>query len=86
VRHIAMLMLALSLTACGGIAAKIDARNDYQASAERYKQCLAANPSIPKQCEGLRLAMEVDERKYNNLSAGVNPESQRSANVTIMNR
>ena len=69
-----------------GIAAKVDARQDYQASADKYKQCLAANPSAPQQCEGFRLAMEADERKYNNLSAGIQPGTQRASNITVLNR
>jgi hypothetical protein len=85
VRVLGIIALALPLAACG-IAAKVDARNEYQSSTENYKQCLAANPSAPQQCEGLRLAMEADERKYNNMSAGINPGAQRSSNVTILNR
>jgi hypothetical protein len=57
-----------------------------KASATNYKACLAANPASPQNCEGLRLAMETDERKYNNLSAGLNPGSQTSTNVTVLNR
>jgi hypothetical protein len=75
----------LMLAGCG-IAARVESRNEYQESAARYKECLAANPSTPKNCEGLRLAMETDERKYNNLSAGLNPGSQSTANVTVLNR
>jgi hypothetical protein len=80
-----VLLLVFLLTGCG-IAARVDARNDYRSSVDNYKQCLAAHPSAPKECEGLRLAMEADERKYNNLSAGINPGGQNSSNVTIMNR
>lgn len=68
------------------LAAKTDARNDYRASTDQYKACLTANSAAPQKCEGLRLAMEADERKYNNLSASMNPDGQRSANVTILNR
>ncbi len=60
----------LPATGCG-IAAKVDARNEYQASSERYKACLAANTADPRACEGLRLAMEADEQKYTNFSAGI---------------
>lgn len=69
-----------------GIAARMDARTDYQSSTAQYKACLASNPAAPQNCEGLRLAMEADERKYNNLSAGLNPGSQSTANLTILNR
>jgi hypothetical protein len=81
----ATVAVAFSLTGCG-IAARVDARNDYQTSAANYKGCLATNPASPQNCEGLRLAMETDERKYNNLSAGLNPGSQQSTNVTVLNR
>lgn len=78
-------LLSLSLVGCG-IAARTDARNDYRASTNQYKACLSANPASPQNCEGLRLAMEADERKYNNLSAGLNPDGQHSTNLTILNR
>jgi len=77
--------LAVSLAGCG-LAARVDARNDYQASTANYKACLTANPATPQNCEGLRLAAETDERRYNNLSAGLNPGSHVSANVTVLNR
>lgn len=81
-------LIALSLVGllggCG-VAARYEARTEYQNSAAQYKACLAANASAPQNCEGLRLAMETDERKYNNLSAGV-VGSQTSHNVTILNR
>jgi hypothetical protein len=69
-----------------GVAARVDARNDYQSSAANYKACLSANPSTPKNCESFRLIMETDERKYNDLSAGLNPGSQRIDTVTVLNR
>jgi hypothetical protein len=80
-----VLSLPLLLAGCGAVA-RVDARNDYQTSAANYKACLTANPASPQNCEGLRLAMETDERKYNNLSAGLNPGSQRSDTVTVLNR
>jgi len=69
-----------------GIAAKVESRSDYQQSADNYKACLAANAATPQNCEGLRLAMETDERKYNAMSAGITPGAQRNATVTILNR
>ena len=84
-RILGILPLCFALGGCG-LAARVDARNDYQASATNYKSCLTANPANPQACEGLRLAMETDERKYNNLSAGLNPGSQSSTNLTILNR
>jgi hypothetical protein len=80
-----LLASALPLAGCG-IAAKVDARQDYQASEAQYEACLTANPAAPQNCEGLRLAMEADERRYSNLSAGINPGSQTTRNVTVLNR
>jgi hypothetical protein len=75
----------LMLSGCG-IAASVDARNDYQTSSANYKTCLSANPSAPQSCESYRLIMEADERKYNNLSAGLSPGSQRTGTLTVLNR
>lgn len=80
-----ILPICVALGGCA-LAAKTDARNDYRASTDQYKACLATNSAAPQRCDGSRLAMEADERKYNNLSAGMNPDGQRSANVTILNR
>jgi hypothetical protein len=77
--------LAVGLSGCG-VAAKMDARQEYQASADAYKGCLVRNPASPANCEGLRLAMEADERKYTNLSAGLHPGSQGVANINIQSR
>lgn len=82
-RALSGLLLGLAVAGCA-VAAKIDARQEYQASAANYKSCLASNPS--QNCESLRLAMEVDERKYNNLSAGANPDGSRSGTLTVINR
>ena len=79
------IFLTIPLAGCG-LTARIDARQEYQASAANYKGCLASNASAPQNCEALRLAMETDERKYNNLSAGLNPGSQQSGSLTILNR
>ncbi|WP_375309063.1 hypothetical protein WHZ77_17385 [Bradyrhizobium sp. A5] len=79
-------LFAAGLLGGCGVAAKIEARNDYRTSADQYKACLTANSAAPQNCEGLRLAMETDERKFNNLSAGTNPGSQTSHNVTVLNR
>jgi hypothetical protein len=84
-RVLFLLIGCLCLGSCG-IAAKVDARNDYQVSETQYRNCLMANSATPQSCEGLRLAMEADERKYNNLSAGINPSGHSSANVTVLNR
>jgi hypothetical protein len=82
-RKLTALSLCLALGGCA-VAAQIDSRQDYQASAAAYKRCLTSNP--PQACEGQRLAMETDERKYNNLTAGLSPDGQRSGSLTILNR
>lgn len=84
-RAFVVLACSLGLAGCG-IAAKVDARQEYQQSAEAYKRCLVANPAAPKNCEGLRLAMEADERKYTNMSAGINAGQQFGGNITVLNR
>ncbi len=65
--RILAIIIALPLAACG-IGSQVDARNEYQKSTDNYKQCLAANPGAPQQCETLRLAMEADGRKYQEVS------------------
>ena len=63
--------LAVPLAGCA-VTASVESRNEYQVSAANYKKCLLANPATLQNCEGLRLAMETDERKYNELTAGMN--------------
>jgi hypothetical protein len=70
VRIIAILALAIALAGCA-IADKIAARNEYQKSADSYRQCMAANPTAPQQCEGQRLAMEAVERKRDSISTDI---------------
>ncbi len=70
-RIIGVLALVLPLAGCG-VAEKIVARNEYQQSADNYKQCMTANPSAPQQCEGLRLSMEAMERKRDGISTDLN--------------
>jgi hypothetical protein len=60
-------IIALPLAACG-MGAQLDARNDYQKATDDYKQCMAANPGVPQQCEALRLAMETAGHKYDEVS------------------
>ena len=66
-RVIGGLVLAFLLTGCS-IAEKIAARTEYDQSADNYKQCMAANPSAPQQCDGLRSSMEAVERKRDSIS------------------
>ena len=56
-RRAGVVLCALMLGGCS-IAAKIDARTEYQKSVADYRACLDAH-----------LAMEAEERAYNNLSA-----------------
>jgi hypothetical protein len=70
VRIIAILALAIALAGCA-IADKIAARNEYQKSADSYRQCMAANPTAPQQCEEQRLAMEAVERKRDSISTDI---------------
>ena len=77
-------LCTLALGGCG-IAAKVDARTQYQKSVAEYSDCVNANPNDPKACDGKRLAMEADERAYNNLSAGVN-QGNTTANINVQSR
>ena len=66
-RAIALLVSAVFLAGCS-IPEKIAARNEAEKSADNYKQCMAANPTAPKRCEELRLAMEASERKRDSIN------------------
>lgn len=61
------IIIAFPLAACG-LGAQLDARSEYQKSTDNYKQCMAANPGAPQQCESLRLAMEAAGSKYEQVS------------------
>jgi hypothetical protein len=68
--------VAIAVTVAGclagcAIAEKIVARNEAKKSAENYQKCMEANAAAPQQCEALRLAMEEDERKQNNISTDI---------------
>jgi hypothetical protein len=73
VRVPAIIALAISVAGCA-VAEKIAARNEYEKSAENYRQCMAANPNTPKQCEALRLTMEQVERKRDSINTDINFE------------
>ena len=66
-RAIALLVSAVFLAGCS-IPEKIAARNEAEKSADNYKQCMGANPTAPKRCEELRLAMEASERKRDSIN------------------
>jgi hypothetical protein len=65
-RVFAMLALTLGLAACASVA-KNEALTNYRNSRADYRQCTAAPVRAPKECEGLRLIMEADERRYKQL-------------------
>jgi hypothetical protein len=66
--NIAIMMAVAGCVAGCAIAEKIVARNDAKRSAENYQNCMEANAASPQQCETLRLAMEEDQRKQENIS------------------
>jgi hypothetical protein len=81
-RNISIISLTVTLSGCG-IAAKIDARNDYRASVTAYMECLATHAT--KDCEGLRLAMEADERQHNAPAADT-AGGNSATNINTQNR
>ena len=76
------LTTAVGLTGCG-LASRIDARRNYEASTAAYRACVTTNP--PQACEGKRLAMEADERAFNAITA---PASRGvgTANINVQSR
>ena len=60
---VAVILLGALVTGCG-IVAKVQAREDMQASKARYKACLEQNPQTPANCESARLLYEADLRAY----------------------
>jgi hypothetical protein len=67
VRALTILVLAIALAGCGLRGAQ-EARNEYQKSTDKYNECVAASPGMPQRCDTLRVAMEADGRKYNDVS------------------
>lgn len=84
-RLAATAVCALSVAGCG-IAAKVDARENYQRSLAEYRACLEANSANVPACEGKRLIMETDERAFNNMSAGIQQGGNRTGNLIIQGR
>lgn len=82
---IACVLLMLAISGCG-IAAKVNARSDYQKSLAAYKVCLGANSSNVIACEAQRLAMEADERAYNDFTAGIQLGGTRSLTIDQRSR
>lgn len=65
-------VLAGLVSGCG-IAAKVNARNDMEASKAAYKACLAQHPEDVPACEGPREAYEADLAAYRATSAALRP-------------
>jgi hypothetical protein len=78
-------LCALTLAGCG-IAAKIDARAEYQKSLDEYRACLQANGNNVQACEGKRVLMETNERAYNNMSAAITQGGNTTSNVIVQSR
>jgi hypothetical protein len=85
VTRILVALCALTLAGCG-IAAKVDARTNYQKSVEDYRACLDANANNLRACDGKRLAMEAEERAYNNMSAGITDHGNSTSNIIVQGR
>lgn len=71
---IGVLIGILLLSGCGVVARMEDrqeyvkARKQYEESTTAYRGCLGVNQAAPRACEAQRLAMETDERAFNNIS------------------
>lgn len=72
---ISFVILIISVTFANGcgIAAKVRARDDMEASKAAYKRCLEQNPNDPSKCEGLKRAFEADLKAYRETSKGIRP-------------
>lgn len=67
----AMAVCLAGLVGACGIAAKVNARNDMEASKVAYKTCLAQNPQGISGCEAAHEAYEADLAAYRATSAGI---------------
>jgi len=65
---------AVLLSGCG-IAAKVNARHDMEASKVAYRACLAQHGQDAAVCDGLRQAYEADLSAYRATSAALRPAS-----------
>jgi hypothetical protein len=84
-RILGVAALCAALAGCGVVARMEDrqeyvkARQQYDESTAAYRTCLVANGANLRACEGQRLAMEADERAFNNISG-------HAANLNIQQR
>lgn len=74
--RVLIIVLCTALGGCGTVA-RIESRDQYKQSLASYRSCLAAN--APQACESQRIAMEADERAFNNLS-------DRAVNYNVLQR
>ncbi|MDY0188998.1 MAG: hypothetical protein RBR16_13860 [Syntrophus sp. (in: bacteria)] len=70
---IALVLAGLIFTGCG-IAAKVRARNDLEASKAAYKRCLEAHPDDPSTCEALKQAYKADLKAYSATSGDIHSD------------
>jgi hypothetical protein len=84
-RCLIIVVLCAALGGCA-IAARMEdrqeyvkSRQQYEDSTSAYRTCLGANQTNPRICEAQRLAMESDERAFNNISG-------HAANLSIQQR
>jgi hypothetical protein len=84
-RILGIVALGVTLAGCGVVARMEDrqeyvkARQQYEESTGAYRTCLSANQANPRACEAQRLAMESDERAFNNISG-------HAANINVQQR
>jgi len=84
-RILGIVALGAALAGCGVVARMEDrqeyvkARQQYEESTGAYRSCLGANQANPRACEAQRLAMESDERAFNNISG-------HAANINVQQR
>jgi len=79
-RLLILLALPILLTDCG-IAAKVNARSEMEASKAAYKDCLARSPQNISACEASRLSYEADIKAYRATSAGIQPGRNDTINL-----
>ncbi len=69
-RFFLLATVAVSLSGCG-VAVRMEAHSDLEASKAAYKSCLAAKPASPSDCESLRLAYEADLKAFEATAGGI---------------
>jgi hypothetical protein len=84
-RILGIVALAAALTGCG-VVARMEDRQEYVKARQQYEESTgglphlsSANQANPRACEAQRLAMESDERAFNNISG-------HAANINVQQR